>query len=50
MMYDSLSGPGRLKAGGHTSQAEGSENGPDRLKAQSGGPDMLKALRVVQIG
>ena len=45
-----MSGPDRLKAGGRTSQAEGSGNGPDRLKAQEGGPDMLKVLRVVQIG
>ena len=50
MRYDSLSGPGRLKAYGHTSQAEGSENSPDRLKALEGGLDMLKVLRVVQIG
>ena len=50
MMHDSLSGPGRLKAGRHTSQAEGSEDGPDRLKALKGGPGMLKVLRVVQIG
>ena len=28
-----LSGPDRLKASGCTSQAEGLENGPDRLKA-----------------
>ena len=39
MTYDSLSGPGRLKACGRTSQAEGSENGPDRLKALEGSPD-----------
>ena len=45
-----LSGPDRLKADGRTSQAEGSKDGPDRLKAQEGGPDMLKVLRVVQIG
>ena len=45
-----LSGPDRLKAGGRTSQAEGSENGPDRLKALEGGPDLLKVLRVVQMG
>ena len=50
MMYDSLSGPGRLKADGRTSQAEGSEDGLNRLKALEGGPDMLKVLRVVQIG
>ena len=40
MMYDSMSGLERLEASGRTSQAEGSENGPD----------MLKVLRVVQIG
>ena len=50
MMYDTLSGPGRLKSGGRTSQAEGSENGPDRLKSLEGGPDLLKVLRVVQMG
>ena len=45
-----MSGPDRLKAGGRTSQAEGSKNGPDRLKTQKGGPNMLKVLKVVQIG
>ena len=45
-----LSGPDRLKAGRRTSQAEGLENGPARLKALEGGPDWLKVLRVVQIG
>ena len=35
-----MSGPDRLKAGGRTNQVEGSEDGPD----------MLKVLRVVQIG
>ena len=43
-------GPNRLKAGGHTSQAEGSEDGPARMKALEGGPNWLKVLRVVQIG
>ena len=50
MMYDSLSGLGRLKACGRTSQVEGLENDPDRLKALEGGPDMLKVLGMVQIG
>ena len=45
-----MSGPDRLKAGRRTSQAEGSENGPARMKALEGGPDWLKVLRVVQIG
>ena len=45
-----LSGPDRLKVGRRTSQAEGSGNGPDRLKAQKGGPDMIKVPRVVQLG
>ena len=45
-----LSGPDRLKAGGRTSQAKGSKNGPDRLKVLEGGPDLLKVLRVVQMG
>ena len=35
-----VSGPDRLKAGRRTSQTEGSENGPAKLKA----------LRAVQIG
>ena len=50
MMYDNLSSLDRLKAGRHTSQAEGSENDPDRLKDLEGGPDMLNVLRVDQIG
>ena len=52
------SGPDRLKAGRRTSQAEGSEDGPvrlaegsesgpDWLKARGGGPVMLKTLRVI---
>ena len=49
-MYENFDSPDRLKADGRTSQAEGLENGPDRLKALVGGPDMLKVLRVVQIG
>ena len=42
-----LSGPDRLKAGGRTSQTEGSEDSLDRMKALEGGPDLLKVLRVV---
>ena len=38
-----------LRVVGRTSQTEGSENGPERLKAQRGGPDMMKVLRVVHI-
>lgn len=47
---DTQGGPDRLQTRlGHTSQAEGPTNDPDRLRALRGGPDVPKARRAVQI-